>query len=87
MLLNVMKMSKTVLIPEATTFSSLCVTHVMQSQPGNSVSCFQSVSGWLPSQDCSTVQLGHFQVIRESLVGLDVAKSPPVAFFKHARSD
>ena len=85
MLLHVMKMSKTVLIPEATTFSSLCVTHVMQSQPDNGVSCFQSVSGWLPSQDCSTVQLGHFQVIRESLVGMDVAKS--VAFFKHARSD
>ena len=87
MLLDVMKMSKTVKIPEATTFSSLWVTHVMQSQPGNRVSCFQSVSGWLPSQDCSTVQLGYFQVIRESLVGLDVAKSPPVAFFKHARSD
>ena len=87
MLLHVMKMSKTVIIPEATTFSSLCVTHVMQSQPGNGVSCFQPVSGWLPSQDCSTVQLGHFQGIRESLVGLDVAKSPPVAFFKHARSD
>ena len=87
MLLHVMTMSKTVQIPEATTFSSLCVTHVMQSLPGNSVSCFQSVSGWLPSQDCSTVQLGHFQVIRESLVGLDVAKSPPVAVFKHAQSD
>ena len=87
MLHHVMKMSKTVQIPEATTFSSLCVTHVMQSQPGNGVSCFQSVSGWLPSQDWSTVQLGHFQVIRESLVGLDVVKSPPVAFFKHARSD
>ena len=37
MLLHVMKMSKTVKIPEATTFSSLCVTHVVQSQPGNGV--------------------------------------------------
>ena len=46
MLLHVMKMSKTVKIPEATTFSSLCVTHVMQLQPGNGVSCFQS-SLWM----------------------------------------
>ena len=80
MLLHVMKMSKTVQVPEATTFSSFCVTHVMQSQPGNGVSCFQY--GWLPSQDCSPVQFGHFKVIRESMVGLDVAKSPPVAFFQ-----
>ena len=40
MLLHVMKMSKTVQIPETTTVSRLCVTHVMQSQPGNAVSCF-----------------------------------------------
>ena len=86
MLLHVMKMSKTVQIPETTTVSRLCGTHVMQSQPGNGVSCFQSVSGWLPSPDCSTLQLGHFQVPRESLDELDVAKSPPVAFSKHARS-
>ena len=86
MLLHVMKMSKTVQIPGITTVSSLCVTHVMQSQPSNGVSCFQSVSGWLSSQECSTLQLGLFQVPRESLVGLDVAKSPPVAFSKHVRS-
>ena len=41
MLLQVMKMSQTVQLPAATTVSSLCVTHVMQSQPGNGVSCFQ----------------------------------------------
>ena len=42
MLLQVMKMSQTDQLPAATTVSSLCVTHVMQSQPGNGVSCFQS---------------------------------------------
>ena len=41
MLLQVMQMSQTVQLPAATTVSSLCVTHVMQSQPGNGVSCFQ----------------------------------------------
>ena len=53
MLLKVMKMSQSVQLLAATTVSSLCVTHVMQSQPGNGVSCFQWVSGWLPFQDCS----------------------------------
>ena len=41
MLLLVMKMSQTVQLPAATTVSSLCVTKVMQSQPGNSLSSFQ----------------------------------------------
>ena len=41
MLLRVMKMSQSVQLPAATTDSNLCVTHVMQSQPGNGVSCFQ----------------------------------------------
>ena len=40
MLLQVMKMSQSVQLPAAAV-SSLCVTHVMQSQPGNGVSCFQ----------------------------------------------
>ena len=38
MLLQVMKMSQSVQLPAATTFSSLCVTHVMQPQPGIGVS-------------------------------------------------
>ena len=41
MLLQVMKMSQTVQLPATTTVSILCVTHVMQAQPGNGVSCFQ----------------------------------------------
>ena len=41
MLLEVMNMSQTVQLPAATTVSSLCVTHVMQSQPGCGVSCLQ----------------------------------------------
>ena len=66
----------------------LSVARVWTSwQPGNSVSCFQLVSGWLPSQDGSNLLWGHIPVPRESFVGLDVAKSPPVAWSKHARSD
>ena len=78
-------MSQTVQLPATTTVSSLCVTHVMQSQPRNGVSCFQWVSGWPPSQDCSPLQWGHFPVPREFLVGPDVAKLPPVACSKHDR--
>ena len=36
-----MLLSQSVKLPAATNVSSLCVIHVMQSQPGNSVSCFQ----------------------------------------------
>jgi len=50
-------MSQTVQLPAATTVSSVCVTHVMQSKPGNDVSCFQWISGWLPSQDCSVTNM------------------------------
>ena len=50
MLLQVIKMSKTLQIPETTAVSSSCVTLVMQSRSGNGVSWFQWVSGWLPSQ-------------------------------------
>ena len=79
-------MSQTAQLPAETTVSSLGVTHVMQSQPSNGVSCLQWVSGWLPSRDCSTFQWGHFPVPREFLGGPDFAKSPPVACSKHARS-
>ena len=50
-------MSQSVQLPAATTVSSLCVTHIMQSQPGNSVSCFQWVSGWLPFPDSSITNI------------------------------
>ena len=86
MLLQVIKMFKTLQIPETTAVSSSCVTFVMQSLSGNGVSWFQWISGWLPSQYCPRLQLGHFQVPRESLFGLDIPKSPPVACSKHARS-